>query len=494
MRRTHVLLFGVAAMLGLMVGNGVSQVALITVGATLIGHAGLTAYNATNSTSFIQSVGYLGAGALTLVSVVFPELSGSMLPGFALAVTPVVGEGSVTSTQSEGNDDIFVRDVDNMVHMIGADDHPLTTMKHELGKKRKTKKASSHQVEWYEDDYYDRKDTISANNISAAGLGTHIVSVTDPSKWVAGNIVSIPGVNVTNYDTDDSNIDDLRLYVKSVDYDSATGNMTVMVQNDTALPALTNGEEVFRLTVGASELQAQMQSQHKDPNQRKNYVQRFMGQVEISELKELVKTYTGDDRQREIKKRVYDLRGSIENADMFGISDFQTATDNSKTFYQGGIEQFAGQFITYTKGNLTHANLITWLRKIFARNNGTRKRIMFLDDLLYEDILNVPFISKQLEAKSSKVVWGVDCEEITGPFGTLYLKHHKGIAETGRSYYGQVVDLGNVWDRPLRGWKKEKLLLKESGQKNVKADLLTMYKSLEVVNAPAHAVIQGLDA
>lgn len=483
MRRTNVLLFMIAAMVGFMVGNSAVGAVLVTTGIMLVGHGLITLYKAENSRKAITAIGYLGAGAVTLASFLFPELSGSLIPGIALAVTPVVGEGSVSTSQTEGTDDIFVRDVDDMVHMIGADDHPLTTMKHNL---KKSKPATSFKVGWYEDDYFDRKDTLAAAETGAGGVGDHVISVTDASKWVPGNIISVPGVSVTS---PDSQVDELRLFVKSIDYD--TGNLTVRVQNDTALPALPDGEEIIRLTVGASELQAQMQAVHKDPTEKTNYVQRFMGQVEISELKELSKTYTGDDRQREIKKRVYDLRGQIENADMFGIPDVQVSTDGSKIYYQGGLEYYAGQLLGYTPGALTHNNLITWLRKIFARNNGASKRILFADDYLLEDILKVDFIQKQLDADATKVVWGVECEEIVTSFGRLYIKHHKGIAESGRQYYGQVVDLGRVTDRVLRSWKKEKLLLKESGQKNVKADLLTMYKSLQVVNANTHAIIQG---
>lgn len=443
---------------------------------------------ADNYSKTVIGIGSLSAALLLTASIIFPEFSiGLTVPGAILAVTPVLGGDSVTETSDQSRDDVFVRDVDDKIHMIGVDDFPFTTMKYNL---KKAKRATSQEIEWYEDTYYDREDSISGTVTAAAGTGPHTVTLANPSKFVKGNIISIPSVDPI---AGNSQFDDLKLRIASINY--ANGEATTYVVNHTALPEIPDTSKVYRLTMAGSEHQAQVQTKHKIPDRYTNYVQRFMGQIEISKLKQMVKTYTDDDKNREMKKQVYDFRISEEMADLFGVKDRATdADDGSDVFYQAGIEAYAGQYFEYTESALTNADIISLCRTMFARNNGSKSRLWLVDDAMLEDILSVDFIQKQLDAGSTKVVLGVECQEIRTSFGKLYIKHHKGFAEAGRTYYGMVIDMANVYDRVMKDMHKTELKLKESGQKNVDATLVEKYKSLEVVNAKAHGIVKAVSA
>lgn len=471
-------LFAAFLVLGVVLGN---QFVLAIAGLALL----TTAYTFKGNRYFAASLAVLGV--FTLVGSVFPELSIGIVGtgGFLTAVTPVIG----TQGYESGSDaDIFVRDVEETVFMIGRDDFPLTTMKQNL---KASKPTNSTKPEWLEDAYYDRVDTVKTAIVStqAPTSGINTIVVDNPTKFVKGNILVLPGLLT---ESASNPAGELKAFITAINYSTGAISVRVLNNGTTGIPAVAAGAKLYRGSIAGNEMQAQTEVKHKEAQTKYNYVQRFMGQVETSDLRALLNSYGGDDGEREKKKQVYDFRTSMEFADLFGTPDITMDAEDNTVFLQGGIEHYAGGYIEYTRGAITQATFNTWCRQIFAGNNGSKQRLFLVDEYMLEDILNVPSVDKTLSSKDSEIVFGVKVNKIETSFGTLLLKHHKGFAEFGREYYGLAIDMPNISDRILKPFNAYELNLKKTGQKNVaKAIFMETWKSLRVANANTHTKIIG---
>lgn len=460
------------------------------------------AYKRYERTQYVATAVYAVLGLSAVMTAILPEFAGVIgTGGFMIAITPVIGEQSVLSAtdptgagdKTGARDDLFIRDVEDTVFMIGVDDFPLTTMQKAL---KTSKPLKSTKAEWYEDEYYDREDLVAtAQTAQAQGDGTlaeglNSFVVDNPNKFVIGNIIGIPAKLA---ESSTNPLGELKLYIKDINYSS--GLLTVKQLNNgaNALPALADGDKLYRHSIAGTEMQAQVKPKHTEAVQYQNFIQRFIGQVETSDLRALISTYTGDDATRQQKKQVYDFRESIEYANLFGVPDEIIDNEGNLTYLQGGIEHYAKGYIEYTQGGLTQQTFNAWCKQIFSRNNGSRQRLLLVDEDLMLDILNVPSVDKTLSATSTEIVLGVEVNRINTSYGKLLLKVHKGFQSVGRFHYGMAIDMPNISDRILKPFSATELELKKSGQRNVvKAIFMEQWKSLRVANGATHTIIKGV--
>ena len=106
------------------------------------------------------------------------------------------------------------------------------------------------------------------------------------------------------------------------------------------------------------------------------------------------------------------------------------------------------------------------------------------------NLMKVDTVLKQIEAKSTEVVYGIRFNKIETNHGVLLFKRHPLLALAGWSERGIVLDLNYIEKHTFKPMATRKLSLKESGQRNVDAVVIEETTGLILRYPDTHAIIK----
>lgn len=391
-------------------------------------------------------------------------------------------QGKILTTQNTPQN-LFVPDISDRIIEFMPDRFPLDTIMRALGRSRPVE--AYPKFEWLEDRTFPRRDIVTAavnvNNVTSATL-----TVGNPAMWGPTDVLVVPN----------SPINPTRLIVTG-----KSGNQITVGPIDGSTPFSLNlaaNSTIVRISNTVGELTAFMDSRSVMPELHYNYVQVFMTVLEFSKIRERVRTYSGDDWQRNVQRHIYDFRSSMEFQLLLGKRAFYPGysfpdgrVDNLYQF--GGILEFAGKQITYNPNGsppISWQNFVSWTRVIFADNSASEERLFFVGSGLLEKLLKVePMAQIFQNVGTSEYVHNIRFTRIETNFGVLLLRHHKGLDEAGLPDVGLVVDVNYITRRVLEPMTTTEIELDRTGVRRSRALRIHEAFGVEIGYPEAHAVI-----
>jgi hypothetical protein len=396
-----------------------------------------------------------------------------------MATTFVAGTSQATTPETH-----LMRDVSMILSKHEPDIVPIDTL---LRRMPKGEAAKQDKIEWAQVGMWPRQDTVTSESAAGSAGDTVNVPVDTPGNWRIHDTILIPSdltapmlrVEAVNAST---------LTVRALgEYSNtnATGNGTVPLIPAGAIIAWTGN--ALPEKGGPSTSRAVM------PEYAYNFCELHDVIVDVSGTRKATKNYTNQhDWARSRAEQLREFRLSTEYKLLFGKIS-RTLSGGLPIWTMNGIVRYIENTLTYDKNasgvKLSETQIIDWLVRVFSGNSGSQTRFLFADSYLAGEINKVPLSS--LRSRELTQVLGVKCEKMIFNFGTVYVKHHRGLNELGFDHYGLLLDMEQIRKRDLQPMERVPLALKTQG-KNMDAEQYIEQSSVEVRYPATHAIIQGV--
>ena len=414
-------------------------------------------------------------GVLCLTGVIsFADISSFFAPatGVFIATAPVgstTTETPTTETANEANSRLLLDSVDKKITEMKPGKTPIDTILRHIGK---TTNDKSWKVVWYSVDTRGVEDTVAiafdtsaASTVTSTSLGTtHLLTVTTGSMWNVDDNILVQGIA-------GGDSDDLVLNIVA----KAGNVLTVMALNglgasENEIPDIPAATKLTRMGSAKSELDASTGKYAIYPTDEYNYHQFRMAQVEQS--------YISKDHPQEVDfgindfkaQALFDMRMTAEFDLLRGYrKKLWDTTGEDYKYTMHGLTRYITKAVEYDEGAVDDTNWTAWTKSIFVGNIGSDVRYMFCGKDLMADMMNIDSITKQIDAASTEVKFGITFNKIQTNFGTLMVLYHTLFDYIGWAKKGLVLDFSHVEKSVMQPLGVRQLDLKSTGTRNAMA-------------------------
>lgn len=432
----------------------------------------------------LMAVGVLLIGAVFLLAGVDAGLD--LLAGLAAALGLSGGSiglaivvGPVTELTTP--EDHKVRDVSDFLTVDQPDKVPLIKL---LRAVEKAPRLTAAKAEWEEDAEIPIRDTANGGE-SAGGAGASVnLTVHNIGYWRLDDTIMLPH---------NSTAPGAILHV--VGFNSTSDIQVVRVDGGSAsawgtVPAIANDELLVRIGNTKKEFFQASAYRTTMPLQYFNYVEQFDAVIGASRLRMHTKNYTKDDWLRSKDRQKFDYERGINNKLWFGRRELKII-DNERKGFTGGVLGFnLPKGLGYFADDFTESDLISWTRQIFAGNSGARKRYLFADSVLMEDLMGIHLNKVRRTQVESKTL-RMEIENFVTGFGEVRCIYEPAFDEAGKERFGVCLDLEQIRLRHLIPPTVTPLNLKKTQGADGVAHQIDEALTLEVRYLKTHATIQG---
>ncbi len=408
---------------------------------------------------------------------------------YAMAAGTVPDQTVTTEQAMDVSPDLLRPDISKKITKIMPAAAPLDTLIREAGAHEKT---GSLDFKFYSSELRPFEDTLAQLFTRPASLpsdSVYEITVTSGKIWQVDD-------DIIFHDTDGE--DGLPLVAHIVGKSSDTLEVIFLNGGDEAgqqegsVPPATIDDEtgIGRLGNAKAELDAQTDPYGHLPTDRWNYVQQHMAQVEESLWQKVHNKEVDWDIRDMQTLSLFDLRCKMEATSWFGVRRkvFDPRGDDYK-YHSGGVIRFIDRMINMPNVVITDPIWAAWTKEIFVGNAGSDRRYMFNGSDLNVRLSDVPHISKQIDGKSTEVVFGLTFNKIETNFGILLMRHHPLFNYHGFKDAGVVLDLNNIRKRVFDPMRVRKVDLMVTGIKRANAYVLEENFGLETRYADTHAIM-----
>lgn len=226
-----------------------------------------------------------------------------------------------------------------------------------------------------------------------------------------------------------------------------------------------------------------------------NYCQLFMAQVEQSIYQRMHGKEVNWEFSDMEALNIYDMKATMELSFLYGYRyKFFDYNNNEEKYATGGVRRSITKALEYGTGStdrsVTKTQMIDWTKEIFSGNSGSDQRILFMGNVLAASLMKVNDVTRQLDAASTEVKWGITFRKIESNFGVLLAKHHPIFDLAGESDNGMVLDVNNIEKHIFLPTKITTLDLRTPGLKNADASVIAETSCLVVRYPDTHAFIK----
>lgn len=414
----------------------------------------------------------------------------------AIVGAAVVAEPVTVAGVKAGSADLDKDYVSKKVTQMKPAATPLDTIMRQIPNQVDCKSFVS---EYYAVDSRPFYDTVNTAYVSQGdGALVADLKVNNISMWSADDTCMFYGV---------TGVDGLDLVCFIIS--KSVSNQTIKIQplNGEAGTGGTAGEmilpvagipkdaRVVRCGACKHELDAQTSPYAIIPVKSNNYLQIFMAQVEESTFQKMHEKEVDWGFSDYEAQNIYDMRATMEFSFLFGVkSKFSDNTNAKERYTTGGAIRYITKSLEYGTGGLDrtvdNATFVDWNQSIFQGNSGSDTRVLFGGDGLMANLMKVDTVLKQIEAKSTEVVYGIRFNKIETNHGVLLFKRHPMLSLAGWSEKGIVLDLNYIEKHTFKPMGTRKLSLKESGTRNVDAVVIEEATGLILRYPDTHAIIK----
>lgn len=437
-----------------------------------------------------------------------PDAGKTVAGGGVDAVDDVTrsGAGSVTLSETEGEEDFHVTDLDTKIMKI----RPMSTPLEQITRGKGGRHIDSLITKYYSVGTRPLYTTLSEATTAQASGDRVTIKVDDPNLFTEDDtirVVGVPGIydeKGVKYEEGDL-IPDLMLKVVGVD--DTTGDLTVFAVNGNQdaskksiwLPVIAKGTRLLRMGKACSEFDAQTGMFTNLPTAEEQYCQNFMLQVEQSTFEKLWRNeanWTFSDMEEEA---VYDFKVTRELTSLFGVKNaLQHASKKQQiTYFTKGIWWMAGKDITLghwegtgdtAKLVIDEGDLVDFSKDLFIGVASTKRKVLFAGSEFVAAISKIK--SERFRAKETVAIWDLRFTSFKTDFGEVLLIHHELFDQAGMPDYGFALEDGYLEKRIFIAFSKSVLDLKKAGIRNSEAAVLQEVSCLVLKNARAHARVQ----
>jgi hypothetical protein len=397
----------------------------------------------------IKNFNFMGIFMLVLTAVLGIVDASAVMAMPAITEAPVQsgdtasGKGVVysggsanTETTMEGSPELLEETVSDEIVKIRPTYTPFDT----IMRNAKARKAEGWEYAWYSVDV--RPVKTKAETLTAEG-STNVAGVKDGTLKV---------VNAGLFDVSDTISMEVSgvsymFYVSKVDTDANTLTVSYVDAEGkpASVPALTVEDvDVYRLGRAAAEGEIKTASYTVLPTKESNYCQVFKWQVSETTLNQLHKKeikWTMSDIE---EQAACEFRIQQEASFLFGNKGkFYDKVKKKPVYTTGGITKYITkkETLNTTNGN---AALIDLAKAVFQGNVGNRKRVLFMGSGFNAALSKIETVQKQLEAGNTKVVWGLEFNEIRTNFGSFMCMQHDLFDLYGWEDKALILDVDNI--------------------------------------------------
>lgn len=359
-------------------------------------------------------------------------------------------QGMTTQTTEELAPELLEETLSNEIVKIRPTNTPLDT----IIRSGKSKPATGWVYSWYSADV--RPVSTTATSYTASGT-TATVVVGDATLFAESDTVRL----VADPTKDDAEV----FYISGVDY--AAKKLTLEYadeENSATAPTLELSDAViYRLGRAAIEGEVQTINYSAYPTKESNHCQIFKYQVAQSTLDKIHKKEINWTLSDVEEQAMYEYKLAQEASFLFGKrAKYWNINKQMPVYTTGGIVNYITKVFTFDT-SVGASQFIDLAEQVFQGNVGNRKRIMFMGSGFNAAISKIDLGDKQIMAKDTEVVWGLEFNTIRTNFGTLMAYQHDLFDLYGFKDKAVILDVDNI-DKYV--WRSEMLTLdtKTSGQ------------------------------
>lgn len=408
-----------------------------------------------------------GGTGTTMAVVLAGMAGGSGVDGAPLTV----------ANSREASSELLKSAVDRRVVKI----RPMATPVDQISRWGGCRVIGSMKADYYSVDNKPMTDKVAAASETDTGVVT--VKMENPARFSISDTVLVP--SVTAQDANGKACGSLVLYVAGSD----SANISVMSVNNyiggaAAVPSLAAGTEMVRMGRAAAELDVQTAQYEAIPTKEYNLCQIFKAQIEHSALMKLSDKEVGWTMSDQEESAIVDMRLGMEKSFIFGSR--MRLTDPYKqeeVMLTGGIWNQAGKESSYTI--MDNETLVEITREAFTGCGGSSKKILVGGSELIA-ALNSMEHQHVVVGQNNVTRWGLDFTEIRTKFGTLYVVMSEVFDQCGHGADGLVIDPEYITKYSHIPFSTERLNLRNSGQRNTDAVVITEASCLVLRYPSAH--------
>lgn len=440
-------------------------------------------------------------------------------------VGTMIADGAVThQAVVEAEPGLHLADISKKVSELMPAPVPIDTL---LRQVRKAEKINSVEKKYYSVSTKPFKDLFNSSLSGAGtsvgapakaytystgdGLATFYVGVTNTSLFNVDDLIMLRNISIpltgvqavmSGLTAGEKTTENIIFYIEDISSDvlritplngiKGTGaNAAKFVIPDFAATA-----EIFILAPAKEEKKLKTTPFGIIPEAETNYIQLMMAMVEQStwekmQMKEVDWNFTDLERQN-----LYALRWQMEMNHMYGVKS-KTYNNVTKDYHytSDGITRKITNELEYGAGSgstvLTVDQWLEWHESLFVGNNGSPERWLLAGSGLIKSIQKMILsdTTKQIGSKETKVIYGLQCTQMTDFFGTLNIVHDQCLSLTGAASEGYVLDLAHIEKHDWVPMTAQTLDFKANGESNSDAKVIMEASCLTITFPDTHAHI-----
>jgi hypothetical protein len=428
--------------------------------------------------------------AIMLLCTLFGVVDGSAMT--AEAATPAGGGAvetgaMVTATETKANSPNLILDtIDEKVTKIRPYDVVLDT----ISRHADFKTSDNQVVRHYAIDTIPLTATLTT--AISAGSSQAAIVTSDNNIFASEQVILVNGVS--GYKDDGVTVDpdhELQLYVVGKD---TGGNPLVTAINGTGatkdgIPNIATDTVLTRMGRAGAETQIQTDAYSGIPTDFIQYLQKFMAQVEMSDIfqradKEVEWEFTDGEEEA-----VFDMK-RVQNVSYWKsrralIKKRNAHTQKAEDIYlTEGIWSQAGTDFSFGGNPVDVKNMVTLMKTAFTGNASGKSKLLIAGSDVIEAFEQVEY-NRTVNVGQKKQAYGLEFDSIISKFGTLMVVHDQSLDDMGMADKFFVLD-PNFLRKWTMGWRVNQFDFRKSGQSDADGRGLMEICGLVLKNPNAH--------
>ena len=403
----------------------------------------------------------------------------------------IVNNPATINTVTEVSPDLLLNEIDSRLVKI----RPMSTPIDQISRFASTRKAGSMIVDYYSVDTRPSSFFITKLDGVYSGLTPlphyELQVANGPVPCQVSETLLIPSITFTDKT---GNKIMAMLYVVSTSTDKAEVIAVNQPEGSGDLN-IGNGVEVVRMGRAATELDVQTPQYQAIPVKSTNFCQIFKAQVEQSTFVKLANKETGWTFSDQEESAVIDMRLGMEKSFLFGTKlRFDDPVKPEEVLLTGGIWNQVSRHWTYKRGGkFTATDIVSMMKEAFTLNAGSSRKILIGGSGFIQKLHTVSEDNYFMSPDRMITKWGIDFTELRTKFGTLYVVLSEVFDLCGHADDAFVLDPEYLTKYTHIPFQAETLNLRNSGQRNTDAIVLTEASCLVLRYPDAHMRIQAVD-
>ncbi|MBD5378415.1 MAG: DUF5309 domain-containing protein [Bacteroides sp.] len=403
----------------------------------------------------------------------------------------IVNNPATINTVTEVSPDLLLNEIDSRLVKI----RPMSTPIDQISRFASTRKAGSMIVDYYSVDTRPSSFFITKLDGVYSGLTPlphyELQVANGPVPCQVSETLLIPSITFTDKT---GNKIMAMLYVVSTSTDKAEVIAVNQPEGSGDLN-IGNGVEVVRMGRAATELDVQTPQYQAIPVKSTNFCQIFKAQVEQSTFVKLANKETGWTFSDQEESAVIDMRLGMEKSFLFGTKlRFDDPVKHEEVLLTGGIWNQVSRHWTYKRGGkFTATDIVSMMKEAFTLNAGSSRKILIGGSGFIQKLHTVGEDNYFMSPDRMITKWGIDFTELRTKFGTLYVVLSEVFDLCGHADDAFILDPEYLTKYTHIPFQAETLNLRNSGQRNTDAIVLTEASCLVLRYPDAHMRIQAVD-